>query len=110
MVSTPLIKPLSEIQLAKANHPLQLPDAYREDALLVAISREGTVFFGNTRINPADLTPKIRERMVTAADKRVFVKADARAHYKAVAEVVDDARSAGVSQLGLLTEARRNSP
>jgi biopolymer transport protein TolR len=110
MVVTPLIRPLSEIKLAKANHSLQMPDADREDALLVAISREGKVFFGNTQINPADLMPKIRERMVTAADKRVFVKADARAHYKAVVKVVEDARSAGAGELGLLTEPRRNSP
>jgi len=37
----------------------------------------------------------------------VDVKADARSHYRAVVEVVDNVRSAGVSELGLLTEQRR---
>jgi biopolymer transport protein ExbD len=37
----------------------------------------------------------------------VYVKADARAKYKAVVEVVDNVRSAGVDQLGLLTEQKR---
>ena len=38
-----------------------------------------------------------------------FVKADARAKYKGVVEVVDDVRSAGVDQVGLLTEQKRDA-
>ena len=48
-----------------------------------------------------------KERLANAKDKKVYVKADARAHYKGVVEVVDNVRSAGVSELGLLTEQKR---
>ena len=34
----------------------------------------------------------------------VFVKADSRARYERVVDVVDNLRAAGVDQLGLLTE------
>jgi biopolymer transport protein ExbD len=37
-------------------------------------------------------------------DKTVFVRADARARYEIVVDVVDNLRAAGVDQLGLLTE------
>jgi biopolymer transport protein ExbD/biopolymer transport protein TolR len=37
-------------------------------------------------------------------DKTVYVKSDARAKYGDVVAVVDEIRSAGVDQLGLLTE------
>jgi biopolymer transport protein ExbD/biopolymer transport protein TolR len=37
----------------------------------------------------------------------VFVKADARAQYGVVTDVVDNVRSAGVDELGLLTEQRK---
>ena len=40
-------------------------------------------------------------------DKRVFVKADARARFGSVVEVVDNVRAAGVDQLGLLTDQRK---
>jgi biopolymer transport protein ExbD/biopolymer transport protein TolR len=44
-------------------------------------------------------------------DKTVFVKADARAKYERVVEVVDNLRAAGVDQLGLLTdEVKDNRP
>jgi biopolymer transport protein ExbD/biopolymer transport protein TolR len=110
MVITPMITPGYKIRLPKANNPLQMPEADKEDALLVAVNREGRVFFGNDQIDPADLTTRVKERLATAQDQRVFVKADARVHYKAVVEVVEDVRSAGVSELGLLTERKWNSP
>ena len=37
-------------------------------------------------------------------DKTVFIKADARAHYEKVVDVIENLRAAGVDQLGLLTE------
>ena len=37
-----------------------------------------------------------------------YVKADARAKFGAVVEVVDDVRAAGVDDLGLLTEQKRS--
>jgi biopolymer transport protein ExbD/biopolymer transport protein TolR len=40
----------------------------------------------------------------------VYVKADARAHFGAVVQVVDAVRSAGVDDLGLLTEQKKDMP
>ena len=109
MVITPMITP-HQIRLPKANNPLEMPEADKEDALLVAVNRDGKVFFGNDQILPADLTARIKERMGTVPDRKVFVRADARVHYKAVVQVVDDVRSAGVSELALLTERKRDLP
>jgi len=38
-------------------------------------------------------------------DKTVYIRADARAKYQAVEDVVDNLRAAGVDQLGLITES-----
>jgi len=107
MVITPMLHPGPAVELAKTNNPIPMAEADKETALLVAINSEGRVFFGNDQINPADLTQMLRERMANRSDKRVFVKADARTRYKAVVNVVDDIRSADVSELGLLTEQKR---
>jgi biopolymer transport protein ExbD/biopolymer transport protein TolR len=107
MVITPMLQKSRLVELAKTNNPIQMPDADKEDALIVAVQRDGKVFFDTTQVSPEDLTQKIRDRIANRVDKRVYVKADARAHYKSVVEVVDNVRSAGVSELGLLTEQRR---
>jgi len=107
MVITPMLQHGPPVELAKANNPKPMQDADKEDAILVAVNREGKVFFGNDQINPADLTEKVRDRIANRVDKTVYVKADARSKYKAVVEVVDNVRSAGVSELALLTEQKR---
>src|SRR5260370_16764729 len=65
MVVTPMLQHGPPVELARANNPLQMPDADKEDALLVAINREGKVFFRNDHIDPADLTHKIPHRITT---------------------------------------------
>jgi biopolymer transport protein ExbD/biopolymer transport protein TolR len=107
MVITPMLRPGPTVELAKTNNPIPMADADKETALLVAINREGKVFLGNDQIDSADLTRRLRDRIANRSDKRVFVKADARSRYKAVVNVVDDIRSADVSELGLLTEQKR---
>ena len=107
MVITPMLQRGKSVDLAKTNNPIQMPDADKEDALIVAVQKDGKVFLDTSQIGPEELTNKIKERLTNRTDKRVYVKADARAHYKAVVSVVDDVRSAGVSDLGLLTEQRR---
>jgi len=93
--------------MAQVNNPAPMPDADKEDALLVAVTRDNKVFFGTDPIQPADLTQKIKDKLASKTDKRVFIKADARAKFGWVVEVVDDVRSAGVDQLGLLTDQKK---
>jgi len=107
MVITPMLQKGVSVDLAKTNNPIQMPDAENEDALLVAVTRDGKVFFVSDQIAPDQLTNKIKDKLASRTDKRVFVRADARAKYGAVAEVVDNVRAAGVDQLGLLTEQRK---
>jgi len=107
MVVTPLLRPGPPVEMVSAENPVQMPDADKEDTLLVAINREGQVFLGNEKITTAEVAQKIKDRLAKRADKKVFVKADARSRYGAVVGVVDNVRSAGVDELGLLTEQRR---
>ena len=108
MVITPMLQKGVSVDLARTNNPTAMPDADKEDALLVAVTRDGKVFFGSDQISPDQLTNKMKERLANRTDKRVFIKADARARYGNVVEVVDNVRSAGVDQLGLLTEQRKS--
>jgi biopolymer transport protein TolR len=108
MVITPMLQRGQSVELAKANNPMPLPDADKEDAVIVAVMRDGMVFLDTQKVTPEELTQKVKDRVATRTNKQVFVKADARAKYKGVVEVVDDVRSAGVDQVGLLTEQRQN--
>ena len=110
MVITPMLQKGVSVDLAKVNNPQAMPDAEREDALIVAVMRDGAVFLGNDKLPVDELTSKIKDRIANRVDKRVYVRADARAKYVSVVGVVDNVRAAGVDQLGLLTDQKKQNP
>ncbi len=105
MVITPMLQKGQNVEMAKTNNPIAMEDADKEDAVLIAVQRDGTIFFDTERVNDAAaLVTKVSDRLANKADKRIFIKADGHAQYGTVVEVVDNVRSAGVDQVGLLTE------
>jgi biopolymer transport protein TolR len=110
MVITPMLQKGVTVDLAQTTNPKLMPDAEKEDALIVAVMKDGSIFFDTQRVAPEELTQKVKERVANSrTTKEVFVKADARAKYKSVVDVVDNVRSAGVDTLGLLTEQKKGT-
>jgi biopolymer transport protein ExbD/biopolymer transport protein TolR len=111
MVVTPMLQKGVSVNMASVNNPRDMQDADKDDAIIVAVNHDGWIFLGNTRMNKEDLVGQIKDRISTRIDKTVYVKSDARAKYGDVVAVVDEIRSAGVDQLGLLTERnQKNQP
>ena len=110
MVITPMLQKGVSVDMARVNNPMPMPDADKEDSLLVAVMRDGQIFFGSDKIKADELTAKVKDRLANKVDKRVFIKADARAKYGNVVDVVDNVRSAGVDDVGLLTEQVQAGP
>jgi biopolymer transport protein ExbD len=104
MVITPMLQKGVSVDMANVNNPRDMKDADKDDAIIVAVTRDGKLFLGNTAISKEDITGQVKDRISARIDKTVFVKSDARAKYGDVVAVVDEIRSAGVDQLGLLTE------
>ncbi len=105
MVITPMLQKGQNVQMAKTNNPVAMEDADKEDAVLVAITREGKVWLDVEQVaNIADLGPKVQEKLENRSNRQIFIKADQGVKYSVVVEVVDAVRTAGVDQVGLLTE------
>jgi biopolymer transport protein ExbD len=107
MVITPMLSKGANVDMVKARNTKKLVDADREDAILVAITRDGKIFIspGNMQITLDKLADKVKDlQTVRTTDKTVYLKADARARFESVTDVVDTLRTAGVDELGLLTE------
>ncbi len=104
MVITPMLSKGVSVDLVKTKNPIPMQAADKSDAIVCAVTRDGKTYLGTTQMNAADLPPKVKDLLTNRLDKTVFVKADSRARYEKVVEVVDNLRAAGVDQLGLLTE------
>ncbi len=107
MVITPMLQKGVSVNLAKTDNPVKMPEADKEDSMIVAIMRDGQIYLNSDKVSAETLANTVKDKMANKADKRIFVKADGGAKYGDVVAVVDDVRSAGVDQLGLLTEERK---
>ncbi|HML16129.1 MAG TPA: biopolymer transporter ExbD [Bryobacteraceae bacterium] len=108
MVITPMLNKGQTVEKVVTKNAIAMQAADKEDAILVAVTKDGQFWLspGNNLIKDKDLAGKVRDLQTNKMDKTVYIKADARAKYEAVEDVVDILRSAGVDQIGLLTEQR----
>ena len=106
MVITPMLNKGANIDLAQARNPIVMSDADKEDAVTVAVTRDGQVFLspGLQKVEPEDLAPKVKDLLENRPVKIVYIRADARSKYERVEDVVDNLRAGGVDDVGLLTE------
>jgi biopolymer transport protein ExbD/biopolymer transport protein TolR len=104
MVITPMLQKGVSVDLARVHNPRTMAAADKEDATLLAITRDGKIYLGSDSIPMDQITGKVKDRVADKLDKTVYVKSDARAKYGDVVSVVDAVRAAGVDSIGLLAE------
>jgi biopolymer transport protein TolR len=109
MVITPMLQNKVQIDMAQVVNPQSMPDADKDDAIVVAVTRDGRVFLGQNLVDPSQLGSQIRTKLEDKTDKTIYVRADARAQYKAVEDAIDDVRTAGVEEIGLLTQKKEGN-
>jgi biopolymer transport protein ExbD/biopolymer transport protein TolR len=106
MVITPMLQNKVNVDLAKTDNPTPMPDADKEDAIVVAVTRDGSIYLGQDKVQPSQLGSMITDKL-NGKSKEIFVRADARAKFLDVENAIDDVRSAGIESVGLLTEKRQ---
>jgi len=107
MVITPMVQNKVAVELPKTLNPEVMPDADKEDAIVVAVTRDGHTYLGAEQISLDDIGPKITDKLTNKTSKEVYMRADARAPYGKVMDAIDAIRTAGVEQLGLLSDKKQ---
>ena len=106
MVITPMLQNKVSVDMVKVDNTTNMPDADKEDAIVVAITRSGDVFLGQNHVAVSELGGLVREKLSDKPSKTIFVRADARAQFRTVEDAIDAVRTAGVDDVGLLTQKR----
>jgi biopolymer transport protein ExbD len=106
MVITPMLSKGVNVDMVKTKNPIKMQEADKEDAILIAITRDGKDFLspGNKLVTPDQLPQMVKDLQQNRSDKTVYVKADSRVRFESVTDVIDSLRTTGVDQLGLITE------
>ena len=109
MVITPLAEQKVNVTLAQTENAVAMDNASKQDAVTIAVTRDSKVYLGQDQTTLADLGTKVGNVLQNKTDKTVYFRADARAHYGTVEDAIDAVRTAGVEEIGLLTENKQNT-
>src|ERR1700733_8988303 len=72
MVITPMLNNKVNVDLPKAAAAVVMEDANKEDAVVVAVTRDGKTFLGADRVNIEDMGAKITSALENKPEKEVF--------------------------------------
>ena len=104
MVTAPLIQQGIDVQLPKTQ---SAGLRNNEEPLIVSVKRDGSVFVQSAEVAPSDLQVKLEQIFTTRGDREVFLRADGRAAYAAVARTLATLQRAGADRIGMVTEPER---
>src|SRR5579863_1336846 len=94
MVITPMLSKDHPVDMAKAEYPRDMADADKEDAVVIAITKDGKYFIGSNSISLDEMTTKVKDMIANREPKTVYFRSDARAKYGDVVKAVDNVRAA----------------
>ena len=88
----------------KARNAISQPDALREDAIGVGVTRDGRIYFRGAPVNLDELATRITEALQGGARKKVFLAADARARNLDVELVIEQVKLTEITDVIILAE------
>jgi biopolymer transport protein ExbD len=94
------------VDLAHVSSPAPMQSELREDVMEVAVTRDGKIYFGLEQIMIDNLSDRIRESARQGAEPKVYIRADMRARYGGVKQVIDAVQSAGIENIAFLVDQR----
>jgi biopolymer transport protein ExbD/biopolymer transport protein TolR len=106
---TPPMQKGIHVELPATSNAVSLPDADQQDALIVTITQDGSMYLGVNRVTPGALAGTVKDAFSNRPGKKLYIKADARTSYANVVRVIDAMHASGVGALSLLS-AQQESP
>ena len=100
--SVPLQRGVS-VQMPVTRNAVAVPNADTQDALVVALTADGTTYLRADPLSTPALADRVRSILSTRNEKTLYIKADARVPYARLVEVIDAMQRSGVEGVTLLT-------
>jgi len=92
------------VDLPQSRYASPMPRAVREDAQIVSMMRDGQVYYRNTRVRMDDLQDQIRASVRNGAERKIYIRADVRAKYGHVKQVLNEIGKTGIQNVCFLAE------
>ncbi len=92
------------LELPRSQYASPMPRAVREDAQIVSVMRDGQIYYRNFSVRADDLPDQIRESVRNGADRKIYIRADARAKYGDINQVLNEIGKTGIQDVCFFAE------
>ncbi len=101
MITAPIIQQGVAVNLPKVKAEA-LPG--KEEQFVVSITRPGEIYLNDAKLNPGELTDKLKAISQERPDRQVFIRADDQVPYGEVIRTMAAIKAAGIENIGMVTE------
>ncbi len=101
MITAPIIQQGVAVNLPKVKAEA-LPG--KEEQFVVSITRPGEIYLNDAKLNPRELTDKLKAISQERPDRQVFIRADDQVPYGEVIRTMAAIKAAGIENVGMVTE------
>jgi biopolymer transport protein TolR len=100
MVTTPLMQQGIEVDVPKTSSSgVEMTD----EPFLIVIHKDRRIEAGKSKLELSNMREKLRAIFKSRKNKQVYIQADRQVDYGLVAEAMAEIRSAGITNIGLIT-------
>ena len=103
MVVTPLVQKGVDVRLPTALNTIDMPE---NPEVVLHIKKDGKMFVNEDEVTADNLALTLEEALMSASDKRLYLRADSDLEYGSVVDVIDIMKDAGVEIVGIITEKK----
>ena len=102
MIVAPMLQQGVQVRLPKATNTLSKPESAEQTVLAIAANR--SLYLNARPVQESELATKINEILESKSEKIVIIRADVEVDYGTVMAAMDQLRTAGIEDIGLITD------
>ncbi len=106
MVVTPLAQKGVDVKLPTAMNTLTMPE---NPDIVLYIKKDGTIFVNSDKATLDTLQQLMEDALMTATDKKLYLKADKDLEYGTLIDVIEIIKAAGVEDFGIIADKKRET-
>lgn len=102
MITAPLLRSGMEVNLPRSDNR----DTTPREGILVSLNKEGIIFIDEEQVKPENFSAKLLRVYTSRNKQQVLLQADRAVPYGKVVALMDDVKSIGIHNLGLVVKPK----
>jgi len=103
MVVTPLVQKGVDVKLPTAMNTIDMPE---NPEVVLNLRKDGVIYVNEDLVTMETMQQALEDVLMTASDKKLYLKADQDLEYGAIIDVIDIVKAAGIEIIGIIADKK----